>query len=72
MREVRFECLKGRAARMFVAGPKALALVAFVVGITGSPALAAPPEEMELFVLWGLEGRWDGSLEIRDGRLAQV
>ncbi|NOZ23852.1 MAG: hypothetical protein GXP25_22465 [Planctomycetes bacterium] len=29
-------------------------------------------EEVECFILWGIGGRWDGSLEVEKGRLLQV
>jgi hypothetical protein len=32
----------------------------------------ARADEVEFFVLWGINSRWDGTLEVRSGRLLQV
>ncbi|MBM4050527.1 MAG: hypothetical protein FJ279_35985, partial [Planctomycetes bacterium] len=42
------------------------------VVVTGLLCLAAQAEDVEFFILWGLQGQWHGSLEIEGGRFLKV
>jgi hypothetical protein len=45
-----------------------LAALVIVGGLIG----CAEAQQVEFFILWGMEGRWNGGLEVENGRFLKV